>query len=352
VSRAQTLMKEINKALGGEVLHMASDEKFRVTYTPTGLLPVDILLQGGLPRGRFTLIEGDFSTLKSYIGLNAIKEVQRQGGVAALIDTEHAFEEQWARDIGVDTSSLLVERPSSGELAVDIAEALIRSRDVDLIVFDSIAAALPEDEQGKRLHKEKIQPGRLAHLMSAACRKLTAANDKTAVLWINQLRENIGISFGPNEKGPGGRAMPFYASYIINIKKTTKVTRNIKTYTGDQYQSSKEQIGQMFRAEVMKSKLNKPHRTIWFTWLLTDSAIDLTGFLFAQGVDMGMVSNKGKTWTYGSLRAVGKDNFRKRLSATPETHEALESDVRAAHGLSTPKPPKPQKRLKRLKRHG
>lgn len=338
MTTAKQLAAEINKLLGKETVLLGSDERFKVTYTPTGLLPFDVLLGGGLPRGRFVVLTGGYSTLKTYVGLNAIREVQRAGGVAALIDTEHAYDPEWAESLGVKTDDLILwpdlddNGNHSGEEAIDVAEVLTRSK-VDLIVFDSVAAALPQQEQNKRLHGENIQPGRQAALMSAACRKLTAANSRTAILWINQLREQIGITFGPTEKAPGGRALPYYASMIVNIKHAGKLTRDIKTFTGDKYASVKEQIGQTYRAIIEKSKLNRPFREVFFDFDLESDppGINLVKFLFAQGVELGLITKKGNTWSYGDLKAVGKEKFMVKLA---DAAEELEQAIREHHGLS------------------
>lgn len=330
-SKAQQLAAEINKMMGKGTVLLGSDSKFRVSYTPTGLLPFDVLFQGGLPRGRFVMMVGDYSTLKSYVGLNAIAQVQQVGGVAALIDTEHAYDPEWAESIGVDTGNLILEHPDNGELAIDVAEVMVRNG-VDLIVFDSVAATLPQAEANKRLYKENIQPGQQAKLMSAACRRLTTANGKTAVLWINQVREKIGMTFGPSETVPGGRALGFYASMIVKVNKAGKLTRDVKYFTGDKDASTKELFGQTYRATIDKSKLNRPHREIYFDFNLESDppGIDLVKFLFAQGVDLGLIKKKGNTWSYGKVSAVGKEKFLTRLRADSGK---LENQIREAHGL-------------------
>ncbi len=216
-TRAQELLDQINATLKGPVLKMGSDKTLLVEYWPTGILPMDMLLQGGIPKGRFVEIVGDYSTLKSYIGLKAIATTQASGGVCALIDTEHSYDPTWAAALGIDTKALIVQQPETGELAMDTAEALIRG-ECDLIVFDSIAATLPQTERNKRLHEESVQPARQAQLMSLAMRKLTAANSKTAMVWINQTRLNVGVTFGNPESLPGGRAMPYYACLAPGTK--------------------------------------------------------------------------------------------------------------------------------------
>lgn len=334
-TKARQLAAEMNKLLGGPVVRTGSDPSFRVSYLPTDLLPIDMLLQGGIPRGRFVTITGAYSTLKTYIGLHAIAATQRRGGLCALIDTEHAFDPEWAVECGVDVESLILQHPDTGELGVEAAR-LMTLNAVDLIVFDSIAAALPKQEQSRRMDKDAVPPGAQGRLMSAACRQLTAANTgKTAFIWINQLREQIGVTFGPTERAPGGRAMGYYASMIVNIRKSGKVTRDVKVFTGDSgYKMSKVEIGQTFRAVVEKSKLNQPFREIFFDFRLEDPiGLDLAKYLFAQGYEMGLVSKRGNTWSYGGLTAGSREKFLAALGKNPEVMEALEDGLRSVHNL-------------------
>lgn len=355
MTRAAQLRAEINKLMGGNVLQMGSDKRYEVTYMSTGLLPIDIALNGGIPRGRFVTITGAYSTLKSYIGLHALAEVQRNGGVAALIDTEHAFDPSWADKLGVNTDELIVWPPLTqddevpqdvtGEEAFDMAEVLIRSK-VDLIVFDSVAAALPQQEQGKRLSKESVQPGRPAALMSLAMRKLTAPNVRTGMLYINQLREQIGVTFGNPEKATGGRALPYYSSIILNIRAAGFITEAAKVFTGDENKTTKRKVGQTFVAQVQKSKLSTPWTDLFFDYNMKQGGIDMPKFLFAQGVELGLVVKKGNTWSLGDIKAVGKDAFLSKLSKEPTAMSELENQVRASHGLPLPGKPSAPGRTK------
>lgn len=329
---AQELQEAVNAKLGKGTVTMASDERYKTQFVSTGLLPFDILLQGGIPTGRFTTIYGDYSTLKSYVGLNAIREFQSLGKTCAYIDLEHSFSTEWAESVGVNVDDLIVERPATGERAVDIMEVLIRGG-IDFIVFDSIASALPLSEQDKMLSEDKIQPGRIADLMSKAMRKLTASNQHTAVLFINQTREKIGITFGSNESLPGGKAVPFYSSYMISARKTGKLTKDIKFYDGDKWASGKEQIGQKYKIELVKSKLNKPFRDMWFIWSLTKGQIDLPAFLLAQGVESGLIEVTGNTWVFENVRAVGRQKFSDALASNADALMVLEDRIRMAHGL-------------------
>jgi recombination protein RecA len=200
-------------------------------------------------------------------------------------------------------------------------------------VFDSIAATLPQAEAERRLHKESQQMARQAALMSKAFRKLTAANSRTAILFINQMREQVGVTFGPTERAPGGRAAGFYASMRVNIRPAGKLTKDIKMFTGEKYAPAKETIGQTYRAVIEKSKLSKPWREVYFDWRLDTNQIDLTKFLFTQGVDMGLVEQRGTMWDFAGMAVRGKDAFLRALSASPEAMADLENKVRTAHGL-------------------
>jgi len=294
------LIAEINKQFGKGTLTKASDPYYKVTHLPTGIAPIDDLLHGGIPFGRFVEIFGDYSTLKSYIGYCAIAQAQKRGLLAALVDAEHSFDPEWAASLGVDLDALEISRPETGEEAMDVAEILIRGK-VDLIVFDSVAAALPKAEHEKSLSKDKQQPARLAQLMSAAMRKLTAANGKTAVLWINQTRINVGVMFGSNEAVPGGKSLPFYASYRIAVRKTGSVFEEAKRHEIKDSRvvivSKKRKVGQLITATVEKSKLSAPHEAIQFTFDFKTGRVDEWSYLANKGLDKGVLGlDRGKWW--------------------------------------------------------
>jgi recombination protein RecA len=342
------LVNLVNAAVGQDALKLASDETFKTSFIPTGLLPIDCLLQGGLPRGRFTEIVGDYSTLKSFVGLSAIAECQKAGGIAALIDTERAFDPEWAEEVGVNVKDLIIYPPRDadpgqyfpGELAIDVAETLTRQK-VDLIVFDSIAATLPQAEQNKRLHDENVQPARLAALMSVASRKLTAANSKTAFLFVNQFRINVGMTFGDPNVITGGKAMGYFASYILIMKKVGKITRDAKAFDGEKFRTVKEQTVQKYQANLSKSKLNKPFRDVFFDWSLIDEGIDIVSYLVAQGIDLGLIKKSGNTWKYKNVSAVGKDKFYQAVRASDSAQRGLENAIREANGLQLLESPTP-----------
>jgi recombination protein RecA len=274
------------------------------------------------------------STLKSYIGLNAIREVQQAGGIAAIVDTEHAFDPQWAESVGVRLDDLIQARPETGEAAIDAAEMLIRNG-LDLLVFDSIAATMPKADADKSM-SDTAQPGRLASLMSRGSRKMTTANARTACMFINQLRQNIGVTFGPTEQPTGGKAMGYYASYRFNIKKTGWVSTNEKSYDGEKWIDTKVRTAQKYRMLLEKSKLSKPLREIHFMWDLNTGTIDLTAFMIAQGLELGLITQSGPSWTFGTLKVQGKDNFKARVATDQDLANALEVSIRQEHGLYIP----------------
>lgn len=256
------------------------------------------------------------SSLKSYIGYKAIASAQKRGMLAALIDTEHAFNPDWAEQIGVNTEDLIYKQPENGEEAIDLAEVLMRGG-VDLIVFDSVHAAIPQAEQNKQLHTENVQPARLAALMSIAMRKLTAANKfNTAVLWINQTRLNVGITYGNPETVPGGRALPYYASYRIGLKKAGRMFQNISVVSQKadgkrEKKSVKLAIGQQIRATVEKSKLSSPFRDIEFTFSFNRGEIDNWNFLANLALDADVIGQgAGYWWEIGSKNKQREAQFR------------------------------------------
>lgn len=333
-TKAQELAALVNATLKTDAVTMASDQKYVTSYTPTTILPIDILFQGGIPRGRFIEIYGDYSTLKSYIGIMSIAEYQRRGMVCAVIDTEHSFDEGWAVSCGVDIGNLIIKRPHSGEAAMDVCELLIRGG-CDLIVFDSVAAMTPQAEQEKRLEGENVQPARIAMLMSTALRRLTTANTNTSMIFINQLRTNIGITFGSSEALPGGKALPYYATFRLSIRKVGKLTNDRKVFDGEKWVNTKIQIGQKFKAELTKSKLSKPFSEEWFTWSLQTGSLDVVSYVIAQGLEHNIITQKGNTWFAGGRKAVGREKFRTMLENDPALLLFIENAVRDVHGMPT-----------------
>lgn len=311
---AKELMAFVNQQLGAGTLTMASDPRWKIDMLPTGIAPMDDLMIGGVPLGRFVVIHGDFSTLKSYIGLSAIASAQQRGLIAALIDTEHAYEPLWAKSLGINLDELIIRQPETGEQAIDTAESLIRGG-VGLLVFDSVAAALPQAERDKSM-EDSVQMARQAAMMSKAMRKLTAVNKRTGVIWINQTRVNIGVMFGNPESVPGGKALPFYATYIIGLYKSGRVTEDIPFYgTGPDGKPVKkvikQTIGTQIRAVVYKSKLNAPFRETSFTFLHKKGGVDDWSYLANIALSEGLVGyERGKWWLAEDEKKMAPEAFR------------------------------------------
>ena len=300
------LAKMVNDAIGPEAVLLGNHERFQTAVLPTGVLPIDYLLGGGVPRNRWTEFYGDFSTLKSYVALRCIAATQESGGTAALIDTEHSFDPEWAASLGVNVPDLLVLHPDTGEQAVDATEVLVRA-DTDLVVWDSVAATLPLEEQSKSELKDKHQPARLAALMSRATRKITACNRRTALLCVNQTRTSVGVVFGNPETTPGGKALPFYASHRISMRKSGKVTEAVKVTHGTEQKQSTKTTAYTIRATIEKSKLTRPFQDVYFRFDLHSGQVDDVQFLVDTAIDLGVIINtKGHTWEYEGHSAKGK----------------------------------------------
>jgi len=327
VTRARELAAMVNSTLKTDAVKLASDPEFQPVLLPTGVLPIDVLLGGGIPKGRITEMYGNFSSLKSYIALRCAAETQRAGGIAVLVDTEHAFDAEWARTLGVNTDDLIVWHPEHGEAAVDVTETFLRSYEVDLIVWDSVAATLPKTEHGK-MASDTVQPARLAEFMSRSLRKLNTANHATALLFINQVRTNVGITFGSPEAVPGGKALPFYASHRISLRKTGKLYSDadpttVRTSDGYKRQAVKSVVGQNIKATLEKSKLTAPHTEQHFTFDLEHAEVDEVGYAVGWALVNGVVLDAGRgTWEWPS---VASGRGRKGLEATIRSDPKLKT---------------------------
>lgn len=323
--RAAALAAEMNGVFGVGTIKMGDDPDFVVRYLPTGVLPIDVLLQGGVPRGRSIEIYGNLSTLKSYIGYRCIAMTQRAGGVCCLVDTEHVFDPVWATELGVNVDELLMPPTPTGERAVDQTEVAIRGG-VDLVVWDSVAASLPMAEQRKQA-VDPQQPARLASLMSAAMRKLTAANTQTALLFINQTRVNVGIMFGSSEAVPGGKALPFYTSMRLSMKQAGKVTRKVPGHDGEKMTTVDETYAIRIRSTLTKSKLNRPFRDVAFMFNLDEKKVDDIAYLISLGQEHGLVVNREKSpaWKIPALdiSVSGKAKFHRAVMESMEIKSYL-----------------------------
>ena len=289
---------------------------------PTGSLSVDVALGvGGIPRGRVTEIYGPESSGKTTLALHVVAEAQKTGGYAAFIDAEHALDAQYAKKLGVNIDELLISQPDTGEQALEIAEHLVRSGAIDVIVIDSVAALVPKAELDGEMGDSL--PGLQARLMSQALRKLTAAISRsgTAVVFINQLREKIGVMFGNPETTPGGRALKFYSSIRLDIRRM------------DAIKQGTESIGVRTKVKVVKNKLAPPFREGEFD-MMYGEGISREGNIIDLGVEQGIVEKSGTWFSYRDQRiGQGRDNARKYLKENPKVAAEIEAAVRHAVGL-------------------
>lgn len=295
-----------------------STPRLAVEVIPTGSIALDLALGvGGVPRGRVIEIYGPESSGKTTLAYHIMAEAQRMGGMAAFIDAEHAFDEQWARNCGVRTDALLISQPDSGEQALEVAEMLVRSGAIDVVVIDSVAALVPRAEIDGEMGDAHV--GLQARLMSQALRKLTAAISKShaVVIFINQLREKIGIMFGNPETTPGGRALKFYSSVRLEIRRV------------DQIKNGTEVIGARTKVKVVKNKVAPPFRTCEFD-LMFQGGISKEGGLLDVGVDMGIIRKSGAHFTYGETKlGMGRENAKEFLRQNPHIAAQIESEIRA-----------------------
>jgi len=313
-------ISQIEKRFGkGSVMKLGEAAKFTVEVISSGSPALDIALGvGGIPKGRITEIFGPESSGKTTLAQHILAETQRMGGTAAYIDAEHALDPSYAANCGVNVNEVLISQPDTGEQALEITEALVRSGAVDVIVIDSVAALVPQAEIEGEMGDAHV--GLQARLMSQALRKLAAAIGKsgTAVIFINQLREKVGIVFGNPEVTPGGRALKFYSSVRIDLRRVESISQ------GD------EIVGSVVRAKVVKNKVAPPFRTAQFD-IMFDHGISREGNLIDLGVDRGIIKKAGAFFSYGDIRlGQGRENAKHYLSQNPELTREIEQQVRAS----------------------
>jgi recombination protein RecA len=316
-------LAQIDRQFGkGSVMRLGDDVRAPIEVIPTGSIALDIALGiGGLPRGRVVEIYGPESSGKTTVALHAIANAQKAGGIAAFIDAEHALDPDYARKLGVDTDALLVSQPDTGEQALEIADMLIRSNALDIIVIDSVAALVPRAEIEGEMGDSHV--GLQARLMSQALRKLTGAlhNSKTTAIFINQLREKIGVMFGSPETTSGGKALKFYASVRLDV-------RRIETLKDGQ-----EAVGNRVRVKVVKNKVSPPFRQAEMD-LMFGSGISREGGLIDVGVEQGFVRKAGAWYTYdGDQLGQGKENARAFLRDNPDLTDELEKRIKEKLGI-------------------
>jgi recombination protein RecA len=316
-------LAQIDKQFGkGSIMRMGEQSFKGIETVPTGALALDIALGvGGLPRGRVVEIYGPESSGKSTLAMHVVAEAQRNGGVCAYIDAEHAMDPVYARAIGVDIDQLLISQPDTGEQALEIADMLVRSGALDVVVIDSVAALTPKAEIEGEMGDTHV--GLQARLMSQALRKLTANLNKTNTIavFINQLREKIGVMFGSPETTPGGRALKFYSSVRLDIRRIESI------------KDGAEVVGNRTRVKVVKNKVAPPFRQAEFD-IMYGKGISREGSLLDIAVDLGLVKKSGAWFTYdGEQMGQGRENAKNFLTENPEIMVELSAKVRSAAGL-------------------
>ncbi|MDI6874614.1 recombinase RecA [Candidatus Solincola sp.] len=322
-------LMQIERQFGkGSIMKLGQDNhRFQVEVIPTGALSLDIALGiGGVPRGRIVEIFGPESSGKTTVALHIIAEAQKRGGIAAFIDAEHALDPSYARALGVDVDELLISQPDTGEQALEIADMLVRSGALDVVVIDSVAALVPRMEIEGEMGDSHV--GLQARLMSQALRKLagTISKSNTTAIFINQLREKIGVMFGSPETTPGGKALKFYASVRLDIRKL------------DSIKQGAEIIGNQVRVKVVKNKMAPPFRKAEFD-IMYGKGISSEGNVLDLAVEHGLVKKSGSWYTYGEEQlGQGRENAKQYLSDNPDLMRKLENQLRAMLNL----PPVPE----------
>ncbi len=323
----ESALAQIDRQFGkGSVMRLGSDERAPVEVIPTGSIALDVALGvGGLPRGRIIEIYGPESSGKTTLTLHAIANVQRAGGIAAFIDAEHALDPDYAQKLGVDIDQLLVSQPDTGEQALEIADMLVRSGAIDLVVIDSVAALVPKAEIEGEMGDSHV--GLQARLMSQALRKLTGGLNQTntTMIFINQLREKIGVFFGSPETTAGGKALKFYASVRLDI-------RRIETL-----KDGTEAVGNRTRVKVVKNKMAPPFKQAEFD-ILYGIGISREGSLIDFGVEHTLVKKSGAWYTYdGEQLGQGKENACNFLLKNPDIAAEIETKIKQKLGIGQPR---------------
>jgi len=318
-------LTQIEKAFGkGAIMRLGDSTVTDIEVIPTGSLGLDFALGvGGIPRGRVIEVYGPESSGKTTMTLHMIAEAQKAGGIAAFIDAEHALDAKYARALGVDTDNLLISQPDTGEQALEIAETLVRSGAIDIVVIDSVAALTPRSEIEGEMGDAHM--GLQARLMSQALRKLTAiiSKSKTSVVFINQIRMKIGVMFGNPETTTGGNALKFYCSVRLDIRKIATIKDN------------QEVIGSRTRVRVVKNKVAPPFRETEFD-IIYGKGVSKTGELLDMAVNHNIVEKSGSWFSYGSDRlGQGRENARNTLDSSPEIYNEVMGKVQEVLGMKT-----------------
>ncbi|MFB0515254.1 MAG: recombinase RecA [Candidatus Neomarinimicrobiota bacterium] len=323
IQAIESTITYIDRQFGkGSLMRLGDKALEKINVIPTGSLLLDVATGvGGIPRGRVTEIFGPEASGKTTLALHIIAEAQKTGGYAAFIDVEHAMDPGYAQNLGVDTANLLVSQPDTGEQALEITEALVRSRAIDVIVIDSVAALVPKAELDGEMGDSHV--GLQARLMSQALRKLTGTVSKshTAVVFINQIREKVGVVYGNPEVTPGGRALKFYTSLRLDIRRIAAIKE------GDTL------IGNRTRVKVVKNKVAPPFKAAEFD-LMYGTGISFEGDLLDIGLQADIIQKSGAWYSHGDMRlGQGRENAKLFLQENPEIREAVAREVRAFLGL-------------------
>ena len=316
----KAVMDKIEKDFGkGSIMRMSSDQVTDIPVIPSGSITLDVALGvGGYPKGRVIEIFGPESSGKTTLAIHAIAEAQKQGGIAAFIDAEHAFDSYYAQKLGVDIENLLISQPDNGEQALEIADSLIRSSAIDIIVIDSVAALTPKAEIEGEMGDSKM--GLQARLMSQALRKLTASisKTKTVCIFINQLRDKIGVVYGNPETTTGGNALKFYSSVRIDIRRTSVI------------KDGEEQLGTRARVKVVKNKVAPPFKKAEFD-IMFGEGISKLGEIIDLAVDYGIIKKSGSWFSYGETKiGQGRDAVKDFLTTNTAICDEVEAKVREA----------------------
>jgi recombination protein RecA len=316
----QLTLDKLEKTYGkGTVMKLSDEKVMDIPAISTGSLGLDIALGiGGIPKGRVTEIYGPESSGKTTLTLHMIAEAQKQGGLAAFIDAEHAFDKTYAEKLGIDTENLLISQPDNGEQALEIADHLIRSGAIDIIVIDSVAALVPRAELEGEMGDSKM--GLHARLMSQALRKLTGTISKTgcACIFINQLREKIGVMFGNPETTTGGNALKFYASVRLDIRRIGQIKESADDITGNRV-----------KVKVVKNKVAPPFKVVEFD-IMYGRGISKSGEIVDLGVELNVIQKSGSWFSYnGNKLGQGRDSVKQLIEDNPELMEELEKKIKA-----------------------
>jgi recombination protein RecA len=322
----KTTLEQIEKTFGdGAIMPLGASQHLKIEGIPTGSLSLDMALGGqGIPRGRMIEIFGPESSGKTTLALHVGAEAQKRGGIAAIIDAEHAFDPSWAKKLGVELDTLLVSQPSSGEEAMQICEMLVKSNAVDVIIIDSVAALVPKKELEGEIGDSHV--GLQARLMSQSMRKLTGAiaKSKCAVIFINQIREKIGVMFGSPETTPGGRALKFYCSCRIDVRRIGAL------------KDGEEQVGQRVKAKIVKNKVAPPFRIAEFD-MMHNNGISYEGDLLDLGTTHNVVNRSGSWFKYGeTYLGQGKEKARNFLIENTDICDQIKQQVMVAGGFAAP----------------